>query len=102
MSQTVAVLDIGKTNVKLALFDEGKLLWERSAPNRSGSASECPGQHEREFRAPERAAVRSFPLGHHDVRPCSPERVGPAGRILEKERLLRSGDEIRARKRTGQ
>lgn len=34
MSQTVAVLDIGKTNVKLALFSEGKLLWEKSAPNR--------------------------------------------------------------------
>ena len=34
MSQTVAVLDIGKTNVKLALFDEGRLLWEKSAPNR--------------------------------------------------------------------
>lgn len=33
MSQTVAVLDIGKTNVKLALFDEGRLLWETSAPN---------------------------------------------------------------------
>src|ERR1700746_3626233 len=34
MSQTVAVLDIGKTNVKLALFDQGRLLWEKSAPNR--------------------------------------------------------------------
>lgn len=34
MSQTVAILDIGKTNVKLALFDEGRLLWEKSAPNR--------------------------------------------------------------------
>lgn len=34
MSQTVAVLDIGKTNVKLALFDHGRLLWEKSAPNR--------------------------------------------------------------------
>jgi sugar (pentulose or hexulose) kinase len=34
MSQTVAVLDIGKTNVKLALFDNGKLRWEKSAPNR--------------------------------------------------------------------
>ncbi|WP_298873928.1 FGGY family carbohydrate kinase [uncultured Bradyrhizobium sp.] len=33
MSQTVAVLDIGKTNVKLALFDHGRLLWEKSAPN---------------------------------------------------------------------
>jgi hypothetical protein len=26
MSQTVAVLDVGKTNVKLALFDDGRLL----------------------------------------------------------------------------
>lgn len=34
MSQTVAVLDIGKTNVKLALFDDGRLLWEKAAPNR--------------------------------------------------------------------
>lgn len=34
MSQTVAVLDIGKTNVKLALFDDGRLLREKSAPNR--------------------------------------------------------------------
>ncbi|WP_426413166.1 FGGY-family carbohydrate kinase [Bradyrhizobium ganzhouense] len=34
MSQTVAVLDVGKTNVKLALFDDGRLLWEKSAPNR--------------------------------------------------------------------
>jgi sugar (pentulose or hexulose) kinase len=34
MSQTVAVLDVGKTNVKLALFDRGRLLWEKSAPNR--------------------------------------------------------------------
>ena len=34
MNQTVAVLDIGKTNVKLALFDGGRLRWEKSAPNR--------------------------------------------------------------------
>ncbi len=34
MSQTVAVLDIGKTNVKLAVFDEGRLRWEKSAANR--------------------------------------------------------------------
>ena len=40
MSQTVAVLDIGKTNVKLALFDQGRLLWEKSAPNRV-----LPGPH---------------------------------------------------------
>src|SRR5579883_3374020 len=34
MGEAVAVLDIGKTNVKLALFDEGRLLWEKSAPSR--------------------------------------------------------------------
>ncbi|MCG2626683.1 sugar kinase [Bradyrhizobium sp. WYCCWR 13023] len=42
MSQTVAVLDIGKTNVKLALFDEGRLLWEKSAPNRVLPGSPYP------------------------------------------------------------
>jgi sugar (pentulose or hexulose) kinase len=35
MSGAVAVLDIGKTNVKLALFaPDGTILWERSTPNR--------------------------------------------------------------------
>jgi sugar (pentulose or hexulose) kinase len=35
MSGAVAVLDVGKTNIKLALFDpSGAVLWERSTPNR--------------------------------------------------------------------
>jgi sugar (pentulose or hexulose) kinase len=35
MTGAVAVLDIGKTNVKIALFGaDGALLWERSMPNR--------------------------------------------------------------------
>jgi len=35
MAGAVAVLDIGKTNVKLALFGlDGALLWERATPNR--------------------------------------------------------------------
>src|SRR3984957_1221254 len=34
MGEAVAVLDVGKTNVKVALFDEGRLLWERSTPNK--------------------------------------------------------------------
>jgi sugar (pentulose or hexulose) kinase len=35
MSGAVAVLDVGKTNVKLALFGpDGSALWERSTPNR--------------------------------------------------------------------
>ncbi len=34
MSGSVAVLDVGKTNVKLAVFDaSGALLWERATPN---------------------------------------------------------------------
>jgi sugar (pentulose or hexulose) kinase len=33
MSEAVVVLDVGKTNIKLALFDEGRLLWEKSTPN---------------------------------------------------------------------
>jgi L-fuculokinase len=35
MDGAVAVLDIGKTNVKLATFaPDGALLWERATPNR--------------------------------------------------------------------
>jgi sugar (pentulose or hexulose) kinase len=35
MTGAVAVIDIGKTNIKLALFaPDGALLWERSTPNR--------------------------------------------------------------------
>ena len=30
----VAVLDVGKTNVKVALFEDGRLVFERSAQNR--------------------------------------------------------------------
>src|SRR5690242_14537242 len=35
MSGVTAVLDIGKTNVKVATFaEDGTLLWERTTPNR--------------------------------------------------------------------
>src|SRR4051794_6233961 len=35
MSDVTAVLDIGKTNVKVATFaGDGALLWERTTPNR--------------------------------------------------------------------
>ncbi len=43
MSGAVAVLDIGKTNVKLALFaPDGTILWERSTPNRVRSGPPYP------------------------------------------------------------
>lgn len=31
---TTAVLDVGKTNVKLVLFEGGSVLWQKSTPNR--------------------------------------------------------------------
>jgi L-fuculokinase len=43
MSGAVAVLDIGKTNVKVVLFDaSGALLWERSRPNETLSGAPYP------------------------------------------------------------
>ena len=43
--------------------------------------------------------MRPGPLGHDNVRACAAQRDVPAGRVLEKERLQRAGDEVRARKR---
>ena len=43
MLGTAAVLDVGKTNVKLELFaPDGALLWERSTPNRVMPAPPYP------------------------------------------------------------
>jgi len=43
MDGAVAVLDIGKTNVKLAAFaPDGALLWERATPNRVAPAPPYP------------------------------------------------------------
>jgi hypothetical protein len=40
--------------------------------------------------------MRSGPLGHDDVRADGAQRVRPAGRVLEEERLMCAGDEVRA------
>jgi hypothetical protein len=45
---------------------------------------------------PLRVAMRSGPLGHDDVRADGAQRVRPAGRVLEEERLMCAGDEVRA------
>src|SRR5438477_229434 len=43
MSGVTAVLDIGKTNVKVATFaGDGALLWERVAPNRGAPGPPYP------------------------------------------------------------
>jgi hypothetical protein len=44
--------------------------------------------------------VRPDPFGHDNVRACVAQRDGPAVRVLEKERLQGSGNEVRARKGT--
>ena len=43
MNGATGVLDIGKTNVKVAVFAaDGALLWERSIPNRACVAAAVP------------------------------------------------------------
>ncbi|HXW19382.1 MAG TPA: sugar kinase [Roseiarcus sp.] len=42
MSGAVAVLDVGKTNVKVALFDEERLIFEKSTPNRMAPGPPYP------------------------------------------------------------
>ena len=41
--------------------------------------------------------MRSDPLGHDDVRISIAQRICPPNGVLQKERLLGAGDEIRAR-----
>ncbi len=56
-----------------------------------------PRHHQRELFSPERAAVRSGPLFHDNVRTCIAQRGRPPRRVLKEERLLRAGNKVRAR-----
>lgn len=86
MSQTVAVLDIGKTNVKLALFDEGRLLWERSAPNRIRPGPPYPHEDVESawtfFLDALREAARA-----HQVSAIVPTAHGAAGALIGENEL---------------
>lgn len=81
MSQTVAVLDIGKTNVKLALFDNGRLLWEKSAPNRVLPGPPYPHEDVESawtfFLDALREAART-----HQIRAIVPTAHGAAGALI--------------------
>src|SRR6516225_2825343 len=63
------------------------------------SPSERPRDHQRKLLLPEGIAVRPRPLVHHDVRTCVAQCAPPPSGVLEKERLLRAGDQVRARNR---
>lgn len=86
MSQTVAVLDIGKTNVKLALFDDGRLLWEKSAPNRVLPGPPYPHEDVESawtfFLDALREAART-----HQIRAIVPTAHGAAGALINESGL---------------
>ncbi|MBR0856925.1 FGGY-family carbohydrate kinase [Bradyrhizobium liaoningense] len=86
MSQTVAVLDIGKTNVKLALFDEGRLLWEQAAPNCTRSGPPYPHEEVESswnfFLDALREAARS-----HQIGAIVPTAHGAAGALIGEREL---------------
>jgi sugar (pentulose or hexulose) kinase len=82
MSEAVAVLDVGKTNVKLALFEEGRLLWEKSTPSRVLPGPPYP--HE------DAEAVWSFALAAlkeahaaHTISAIVPTAHGAAGALID-------------------
>jgi hypothetical protein len=72
---------------------------EHGATSGQARAAKRPRHHQRELFSPQRVAVRPDPLGHDNVRTRVAQRDGPAGRVLEKERLQRASDEVRTRKR---
>lgn len=86
MSQTVAVLDIGKTNVKLALFDHGRLLWEKSAPNRVSPGPPYPHEDVESawhfFLDALREAARRY-----QVSAIVPTAHGAAGALIDESEL---------------
>ncbi|MDA9442548.1 sugar kinase [Bradyrhizobium sp. CCBAU 51745] len=81
MSQTVAVLDIGKTNVKLALFDRGRLLWEKSAPNRIRSGPPYPHEDVESAWSFFLDALREA-AGTHQINAIVPTAHGAAGALI--------------------
>src|SRR5215472_16777008 len=81
MSQTVAVLDIGKTNVKLAVFEQGRLLWEKSAPNRVLPGPPYPHEDVESAWAFFLAALRDA-ARTHEISTIVPTAHGAAGALI--------------------
>src|SRR4051794_14823416 len=85
-SRGSSVRTVAQSNVRLC--DEQRVSWFKR-----------PRHHQRELFSPERVAVRPDALDHDDLRPCAAQRARPSARVFEEERLQRSGNEVRARKR---
>src|SRR5579883_41008 len=81
MGEAVAVLDIGKTNVKLALFDEGRLLWEKSAPSRVLPGPPYPHEDVDGAWSFLLDALRQAALAHK-IRAIVPTAHGAAGALI--------------------
>ena len=81
MSQAVAVLDVGKTNVKLALFDQGRLLWEKSTSNRILPGSPYPHEDVDSAWGFFLAALSEAARGH-EIAALIPTAHGAAGALI--------------------
>jgi sugar (pentulose or hexulose) kinase len=83
MPGAVAVLDIGKTNVKLALFGaDGALLWERSAPNRVSTGPPYPHDDVEAIWAFLIEALRDADAAHRIIA-IVPTTHGAAGALVD-------------------
>ncbi|HLW92825.1 MAG TPA: FGGY family carbohydrate kinase [Roseiarcus sp.] len=86
MSGVVAVLDIGKTNVKLALFDQGKLLWEKSTPSRVLPGPPYPHEDVETVWSFAISALREAGRAHR-IGAIVPTAHGAAGALIDDESL---------------
>jgi sugar (pentulose or hexulose) kinase len=88
MSGAVAVLDIGKSNIKVELFDtERALLWERTTPNRVLPGPLYPHADVEAIWAFFIAALRDANRAH-PVRTIVPTTHGCAGALIDERGLV--------------
>lgn len=88
MTGVVAVVDIGKTNVKLALFaPDGALLWERSTPNRVLPGPPYPHADVATIWSFLIAALRDANAAH-PIDAIVPTTHGCAGALIDAEDLV--------------
>jgi sugar (pentulose or hexulose) kinase len=86
MSETIAVLDVGKTNVKVALFNEGKLLWEKSSPSKVLAGPPYPHEDVETAWSFALAALREAGAAHK-ITAIVPTAHGAAGALISDEGL---------------
>jgi sugar (pentulose or hexulose) kinase len=86
MSETIAVLDIGKTNAKVALFKEGRLLWEKSSPSKILAGPPYPHEDVETAWAFALAALREAGAAHK-IDAIVPTAHGAAGALINDDGL---------------